>query len=135
MEKMKWTRPEVAGEMFEANEYIAACITGTIQCIYPGKSPNQQDDGTDIYKDQDGMWHGLCGNNATISFNGDTASGFEVSNGKVDRNRPIYSVSGYSQEVGTYPNVTWDSTDGNGIYHHKGRLVVTQIDSTHPNHS
>ena len=28
MEKMKWTRPETTGEMFEANEYVAACITG-----------------------------------------------------------------------------------------------------------
>ena len=32
MEKMKWTRPETTGEMFEANEYVAACITGLIQC-------------------------------------------------------------------------------------------------------
>lgn len=36
MEKMKWTRPETTGEMFEANEYVAACITGLIQCAYPG---------------------------------------------------------------------------------------------------
>lgn len=135
MEKMKWTRPEVTGELFEANEYIAACITGKIQCIYPGASPNQQDDGTNVYTDKYGSWHGLCGNDATISFNGDTASGFEVSNGKVDRSRPIYSISGYSQTTGIYQNVTWDSTDGKGVYHHKGRLVITQIDSTHPNHS
>lgn len=51
MEKMKWTRPEVTGEMFEANEYVAACITGTIQCMYPGTSPTDQDDGTKTYID------------------------------------------------------------------------------------
>ena len=134
MEKMKWTRPEVTGEMFAANESVAACITGTIQCMYPGTSPTDQDDGTKTYIDSYGQWHGLCGNNASISFNGDTASGFEVVNGNVDRNRRIYKVSGYVQKEGTYP-VTWDSTDGNGIYHHKGRLIITNIDSAHPNHS
>ena len=135
MEKMKWTRPEVTGEMFEANEYVAACITGTIQCMYPGTSPTDQDDGTKTYEDQYGMWHGICGNDAPISFNGDTASGFEVVNGQVDRTRPICKISGYEQKVGTYRSVTWDSTDGNATYHHKGRLIITNLDNAHPNHS
>ena len=50
MEKMKWTRPETTGEMFEANEYVAACITGLIQCAYPGDGQtNGQIDKFDDY--------------------------------------------------------------------------------------
>ncbi len=104
MEKMKWTRPEVTGELFEANEYVAACITGTIQCAYPGdgKTNGQTNIFDDYngnesgwYRDKKGMLHGLCGNNAEISFNGDTGSGFEYSGGQIQRNRPIYIIHGY----------------------------------------
>lgn len=147
MEKMKWTRPEVTGELFEANEYVAACITGTIQCAYPGDGfTNGRTDKFDDYngqtsgwyEDKDHMWHGLCGNNATISFNEDTGSGFEYSGGQIQRNRPIYNIKGYKATAGTYYNVTWNSDDGDnhsGTYSHIGRLVITDIDSNHPNHS
>ena len=70
MEKMKWTRPEPTGEMFEANEYVAACITGLIQCAYPGDGQtNGQIDKFDDYNgkksgywtDNKGMLYGICG--------------------------------------------------------------------------
>lgn len=146
MEKMKWTRPEVTGEMFEANEYVAACITGTIQCMYPGNGFSNGKEQYDDYNGQQSGWytepsgkqHGICGNNATISFNEKTGSGYEFSNGQIQRNRPIYNIAGYTSEVGTYYGVTWNSDDGDnhsGTYSHKGRLIITNIDNAHPNHS
>ena len=36
------------------------------------------------FKDNEGKWHGICGDDATISFNGTTASGYEIVNGKID---------------------------------------------------
>ena len=95
----------MTGERFSADEYVAACVTGTIQCVYPGDSPNAQDDGTKTYIDADGMWHGSS------------------------------NITGYTLETGTYTNVSWKSTDGAGTYHHKGRLVITNIDNNRPNHS
>ena len=44
-------------------------------------------------------------------------------------------ITGYTLETGTYTNVSWESTDGAGTYHHKGRLVITNIDNNRPNHS
>lgn len=147
MEKMKWTRPETTGEMFEANEYVVACITGLIQCAYPGDGQtNGQIDKFDDYNgkksgywtDNKGMLHGLCGYDAKISFSEDTGSGFEYIGDKIQRNRPIYSIKNYSPAVGTHYNVTWNSDDGDnhsGTYSHTGRLKITNIDSNHPNHS
>lgn len=146
MEKMKWTRPEVTGELFEANEYVAACITGTIQCAYPGDgTTNGRTDKFDDYNgkksgyyiDNKGMVHGLCGYDAKISFSEETGSGFEYIGNQIQRNRPIYNIQGYKAEAGTY-SVTWNSDDGDnhsGTYSHVGRLVITDIDSNHPNHS
>lgn len=83
------------------NEYVAACITGTIECAVPGKNPYACDGGNptrffDYHMDSsmwngstispDGLEHGLCGNTATISFDGDTGSGFERINGEIQRN-------------------------------------------------
>ena len=109
MEKMKWTRPEVTGEMFEANEYVAACITGTIQCMYPGNGFSNGKEQYDDYNGQQSGWytepsgkqHGICGNNATISFNEKTGSGYEFSNGQIQRNCAM-SVS---------PSPSWNARD------------------------
>ena len=90
------------------------------------------------YRDNDGMLHGLCGYDAEISFNADTGSGYEYNNGKIQKNRPIYNIKNYKAAVGTYTNVTWNSDDGDnhsGTYSHIGRLVITNIDNNHPNHS
>mgnify|MGYP006919042762 CR=1 FL=1 len=75
-------------------------------------------------------------NNATISFNGDTGTGFEMVNGRVDYNRPIYNIRGFDLTEGTYTGVTWTSRDGSSPeYHHVGRLIITDIDPSRPNHS
>lgn len=119
MEKRKWTRPEVAGEMFEANEYVAACITGMIQCAYPGNGKTNGD--TTKFDDYNGK-----------------ESGYEFIGSQIQRNRPIYNISGYTAKAGTYYGVTWTSKDGaynSSEYSHIGRLVITDIDSAHPNHS
>lgn len=144
-----WVRPSVYEEKFSVNEAVSACIEGTIQCYYPGKSPYVGNDGTDtivISKNfaaqdkwvQKGEWHGFCGSNAHISFNSDTGSGYEVVNGKIDYLRPIKNIKNYDMKEGTYTNVIWNSYDGHhneSEYHHRGSLVITQIDTNRPNHS
>ena len=143
--KKEWIEPEILVQEFTANEYVAACVTGTIQCVYPGTDKTKGDTGvyddyngkkSGWYTDSEGMQHGICGFNATISFNGDTASGFEAIKGVTQTDRPIYNIYGYQQAEGTY-YVTWTSKDTNADkeYHHKGRLIVTNVDNTRPNHS
>lgn len=145
--KKEYVTPTMAGERFSADEYVAACITGEIQCALPGDGHTNGDttrfddyngEQSGWYYEANGKPHGLCGTTATISFNGDTGSGYEVVNGKVSRNRPIYNIQNYTPKAGTYYNVTWNSDDGDkgtGTYSHIGRLVITNIDNNHPNHS
>ena len=95
--KLNWIEPSIKIENFQPDEYVAACVTGTIQCAYPGNGsrfPWENTNGrTDIFDDYNGresgwytdgygMQHGVCGNDATISFNGNTGSGFEYVNGR-----------------------------------------------------
>ena len=89
--KKEYVTPTMVGERFSADEYVAACVTGTIQCVYPGTATAKGDNGTygdynhqesGVYTDSQGMKHGICGDDATISFNGTTASGYEFVNGK-----------------------------------------------------
>ncbi len=90
-----------------------------------------------MYTDSQGMKHGICGDDATISFNGTTASGYEFVNGKAVTGRPISRITGYKEAVGTY-DVTWTSVDNVnhiGTYQHKGHLIVSSIDTNRPNHS
>ena len=47
----------------------------------------------------------------------------------------VYDITGYKLVPDSYTNVSWTSTDGNLIYHHKGRLIITNIDDNRPNHS
>ncbi|MGN0313321.1 MAG: hypothetical protein ACI4EG_00870 [Fusicatenibacter sp.] len=137
--RKRWEEPQILVQEFIANEYIAACVVGNIQCALPGRSSTEQDDGTTpIYTEpKTHLQHGLCGETAPISFDSDTASGYEVINGVKQTNRPIYDISGYTLEPGTYLNVTWKSTDNGGKdeYSHTGRLVITNIDENRPNHS
>lgn len=124
---------------------MSACIVGKIQCQYPGNgSTNGQNvfddyngEQSEWYTDSKGKKHGICGNDADISFAGATGTGYEQNNGITDTSRPIYSISGYTPAVGTYYYVTWKSKDlSKGIeYIHKGRLKITQIDINRPNHS
>lgn len=143
--KKLWEKPRAAIQEFAANEYVTACITGTIQCVYPGNGRTNGDNNTyddyngkqsGWYTDSEGKLHGLCGYDAVISFNGNTASGYERNNGVIDTSRPIYNISGYEESVGTY-YVTWTSKDtgANMEYAHKGRLVVSNVDADRPNHS
>ena len=126
---------------------MAACITGVIQCAYPGNGHTNGDtkrfddyngNPSGYYTDSNGMVHGLCGYDATISFNGDTGSGYEYIRSEKQINRPIYNIKGYTAEKETYYGVTWKSDDGanhSGTYYHTGRLKITNIDNNHPNHS
>ncbi len=140
--KKTWVAPRATLEEFTPNEYVSACVTGTIQCVYPGGGDNGVYNDfhgydSEVYEDSYGKLHGICGYDATISFNGSTASGYEFTNGKANLKRPISNISGYQESQGTY-DVTWTSVDNDnhsGTYHHKGKLVVTNVDPLRPNHS
>ena len=143
-----WVRPMAVEEEFQANSFVSACIEGTIACNYPGKSPYVTGDGTDTFKVSEqfhnhdewsivGQWHGLCGNETPISFNGNTGSGYETNNNVIQTNRPIKDIKGYEAKPGSY-NVTWisiDGTDNNAEYKHRGKLVIKNVDNSRPNHS
>lgn len=149
-----YVKPMMESEVFTPNEYVAACVTGTIQCAIPGRSPYRVNDGTDsrnfsrnIYLGlgfswdgprirYDGRDHGICGESTTINFsdsNG-TGSGYEMNHGVLDTSRPIYNISGYDLAEGTY-NVTWQSNNGSQEYNHYGTLNIVNIDDSRPNHS
>ena len=141
--KKAYVTPMITGEEFEANEYVAACVTATVQCVYPGTASAKGDNGvyddykgdqSGIYVDNDGMWHGLCGYDAEITFDSSNGSGYESNNGVTQSNRPIWGVTGYDTTPGTYYG-TRQSSDGAATYTHKGRIVVSYIDNTRPNHS
>ena len=112
----KLVKPSVYEENLAENQNVAvsACIVGKIQCQYPGDgSTNGQKVFDDYngkqsgwYRDSEGKQHGICGNDADISFAGATGSGYEQNNGITDTSRPIYSISGYTPAVGTYYYVT-----------------------------
>ena len=147
--KRVYESPRAYAEMFTPNEYVAACITGVIQCGYPGTKETYGDPNIfDDYDDNTGVWwiesdnpyrpHGLCGNDASLTFNSNTFSGYEVVYGQTDRNRKIYDISGWTESngTGTFTGITWKSTYAGGeVYHHEGRLIVNNIDSNRPNHS
>ncbi len=145
--KKTWVAPRATLEEFTSNEYVSACIVGTIQCAYPGDgTTNGQTNIFDDYngkesghyRDFKGMLHGICGYDAKISFNEDTGSGYEYIGNKIQRNRPIYNIKNYTPAVGTYTNVTWNSDDGDnhsGSYSHIGRLTIEYVDTAHTNRS
>lgn len=154
MMKETWETPRIAVEKFAPNEYVSSCLTVQLECAIPGASDSQVDDGTSAVRDRSGMLHGLCGNNSTSFVSGSTGEGFETIGGVVQRDRPISGVSfgaadpaSYSAGQATYGSsvsapgtyyATWTSYDGankTGTYHHYGRAIVSQIDSSHPNHS
>lgn len=149
----KWVRPSACEECFASNENIAnsvsACITGTIECVYPGQHKNQTGDNgiydgfngasdlggdSGIYVDSHGAWHGACGTPTTINYATGTGKGYEIFQGKLDRSRPITDISPKDYSKGMH-YVTWKSTDGTGTYTHKGRINITLVDKSKPNHS
>ena len=143
----KWVKPSVYEENLVSvqNVAVSACIVGIIQCQYPGngstngleKFDDYNNESSGWYRDNESELHGICGNNANISFAGATGSGYEQNNGANDISRPIYSISGYKAEVGTYYDVTWKSNDlSSGMeYTHRGILKINLVDTNRPNHS
>ena len=152
--KKNWERPRTVVQRFEPNEYVAACVTGTIQCAIPGDSAYRVNDGTNArnnsswisepwnwkwsgaHLDADGYDHGICGEATSITFSDvdGSGSGYEMNHGVLDHTRPIYNISGYNLAEGTY-NVTWQSHNTTTEYNHYGTLTITNIDNNRPNHS
>lgn len=122
---------------FEANEYVAACFTATIECMYPGNGQtNGQEEYGDYNGQQSGWWyeddnktmpHGACGTPTTLTVNSSNMSGYETTG------RAIYNIRGWNGTAGTF-TCTWNSYYGSE-YNHRGRVIVTAQDPNHPNRS
>lgn len=150
--KKSWEEPSITVQEFMPNEYVAACVTGTLQCAIPGSSAYVCGDGTSSRNNNnslyqwwnwnwsgpnygpDGNDHGICAEPTSISFASGSGSGFEMNHGVLDTSRPIYNIDGYQLSPGTY-NVRWQSTNGYEEYNHYGTLTITNIDNDRPNHS
>lgn len=152
--KKAYKTPTACAEEFMPNEYVSACVTGTIQCAIPGSSPYKVNDGTgsrnfskQVYMglsqnwngptiSYDGKDHGICGEATSITFSDSdgSGSGYEMNHGVLDMTRPIYDISGYQLSVGNY-YVTWKSNNGSQEYNHYGTLKISNIDNSRPNHS
>lgn len=149
-----WVRPSACEECFASNENIAnsvsPCITGTIECVYPGQHKSQTGDNgiydgfngattlsgdSGIFVDSEKKWHGACGTPTVINYSTGEGKGYEIYRGKLDRTRPISSISLTDYSLGLHDNVTWTSTNGKDIYHHKGRIDISLVDRNKPNHS
>lgn len=144
----KWVKPSAYEECFASNENIAnsvnPCIEGVIECVYPGGKSHQPGDNgiydgfsgddSDVYKMENNGWHGACGTPTKINYSTGEGIGYEIFQGKLDKNRPITKIDLTDYTEG-YHFVTWNSTDGTGIYHHKGRIKITKVDASKPNHS
>lgn len=137
--KKQWEKPVMCCEEFVANEYVAACIEGWIECGYPGNGKtNGNPTIFDDYNGQETGWwyedtnrklpHGACGEKTKVIFSDTDASSTETTG------RAIYNITGYEAKPGEYNNCSWNSYYG-AEYHHKGRIVVTLVDDKHPNHS
>lgn len=136
--KKQWTTPKLTIDTFTPDESISACITGTLQCQFPGDGTTNGQEKFDDYNGRSSGWwyedtehkmpHGICGYDQTVTFTSDGPKANEA-NG-----RSVYNIQGYEDKVGTYYGVTWNSFYGSE-YSHKGRLVITDIDTKHPNHS
>ena len=152
--KRTYETPVAYVEEFMPNEYVSACVTGTIQCAIPGRSAYAVNDGTSsrtnnwqLYNSwnwdwpgdhlsADGMPHGICGEATSITFSDSdgSGSGYEMNHGVLDTSRPIYNIRGYNLATGTY-NVYWQSNNGSEEYNHYGTLTISNIDNSRPNHS
>jgi hypothetical protein len=140
--KEKWIEPKVLVQKFVANEYVSACVVGTVQCIYPN-DPEIYDSwhmGQRKYKEErTGYEHGICGNVAYVTFNESTGSGYEANAQGVPYPNRVISIPpcDYPVKEGYY--LQWTSKDNDDplklVYTHYGRLKVQYTDKDCPNHS
>ena len=150
----KWVRPSAYEECFASNENIAnsvsPCITGTIECVYPAQKASQIGDNgiydgfngigygqynSGVFKDGKGLYHGACGTPTVINYSTSEGKGYEIYQGKLDRTRPISGISLTDYTLGMHDDVTWTSTGGKNTYHHKGRINISLVENSKPNHS
>ncbi len=124
MGKLEWTRPATVVQKFETNEYVGACVKGTIQCSYPGRSKWEWDDGTSTYTEPNKAEHGLCGNDSEVFFNDSDGKGYEAG----DPTRLI-SISGTYTQTGTYYNIKYRSSNDKWktSYTHNGKLFISEV--------
>ena len=146
----EYIRPTMQGEMFVANEYVAACwgvacSTGDANDVEkewhwgpwwnPGKSNYE------LGQTHDDAHCGTMTNQWVIDDNGDGVIDRMVetgTDGLGDLNCVLHTNAEYTtgasfDNVGIGSYIYWTTTSGNRTWHHQGKVIGT--DSSHPNRS
>lgn len=150
--KRVYEKPLMSAELFEANEYVAACYDyhADLYCAIPGSSKSYVNDGITAQWGEDGMKHGgPCTSNNSCDITGSTgmenSTGHAISNIKIGQ--PVDGLNAQvSSSIGSYSGdlddgyymASWINYDDAGYkYTHYGIAEVSgviQIEGR-PNHS
>lgn len=145
--KREYTMPVMREEIFQADEYVAACDSWTLYCAIPGQYTNQildpRGDGTyGSVSDSEGLWHGgpCAVDNVTTDTNTGAwkeTKGSTITNVNINTSTAVYpnarvSASGLSSNGSgsdqSYYFATWSSldvNDNNREYKHYGLAKKT----------
>ena len=132
--------PVMREENFEANEYVAACLS--LYCSIPGHDSDHCFDGGQTRFGGDGLWHGVCqddnGYNPERQSEGKGSKIFNVKLGNEAARGSGIDTSSCTRSVGpadavalknnVYYFATWQSDDINSpgkIYTHRGLAKVS----------
>ncbi len=134
--------PVMREENFEANEYVAACLS--LYCSIPGGDSNHCFDGDQTRFGGDGLWHGVCqDDNGYNPARQSEGKGSKISNVKLgneaaEGSRSWIDTSSCTNLVGpadavalknnVYYFATWQSDDINSPgtnYTHRGLAKVS----------
>ena len=132
--------PVMREENFEANEYVAACLS--LYCSIPGRDSDHCFDGDQTQYGRDRLWHGVCqddnGYNPERQSEGKGSKIFNVKLGNEAARGSGIDTSSCTRSVGpadavalknnVYYFATWQSDDINSpgkIYTHRGLAKVS----------
>ena len=140
MGKLMYETPVMREENFEANEYVAACLS--LYCSIPGGDSDHCFDGGQTRYGEDRLWHGVCqddnGYNPERQSEGKGSKIFNVKLGNEAAGGSRIDTSSCTRSVGpadavalknnVYYFATWQSDDINSpgtIYKHRGLAKVS----------
>ena len=134
--------PVMREENFEANEYVAACLS--LYCSIPGRDSDYCFDGDQTQYGRDRLWHGVCqddnGYNPVRQSEGKGSKifnvrlGSEAAGGSESRidirscTSPVGPEDAVALKNNVYYFATWQSEDINSlgtIYTHRGLAKVS----------
>lgn len=146
MKMKQWKRPEAVGQMFEPNEYVAACFS--LACdVGPGPSGasngeywNQNEYGNDITHAAAGT-NGTCADasvNRVITDDGtkvDSVGEFNKDQGWINGGFENWIDTNNNRKVDAGDTIYWYTTNANQTRRWNHRGILQPLDASNPNHS